>query len=182
MKILYAPEVTILNNKQTLFLAGPIRCTRNWQQQLIDLFNQDTNKYPNLVIANPHRREGVVPLKDFQYEMFDEQIKWEMKHLADAADHGVISYFLANQLERDPFQSYARTTRFELGEWFGELKNRNDIKIVIGWEKQFPGLKYIVQRIKFLCAINKNKKNQIKFCEEEGLDCFKTNIINMLNT
>jgi hypothetical protein len=107
--------------------------------------------------------------------MHDVQVKWEIKYLAKAAKHGLITFFLSDQTERDPFQSYARTTRFEFGEWFGELKNRDDVRIIVGYEKSFPGAKYILDRCKFYLEANPTKKNQLIVCEE-GIDQFISKI------
>lgn len=175
MEILYAPQTTNLLNKRVIFLAGPIRCCRNWQEKVLESFRENENDFRNTVIASPRRKEGQVPEKDFSHLMYDSQVKWETDHLKAAGKNGLIAFFLGTQLRNDPEQTFARTTRFELGEWFGELKNRNDVRVIIGYDKTFPGLKYIFQRCKFFKDSNPNKSHQLIVCEE-GLDAFANKI------
>ena len=172
MQVLHAPDIIDLTGKKTIFLAGPIRCARDWQGSLIKYISKMNDKrHEDLVIATPRRVQGHVPKKDFTYMMYEDQIKWETSHLSKAATSGFVTCFLANQLDDDPQQSYARTTRFEIGEWFGLLQTRDDVHIILGFEKQFSGLKYIITRIKMLLADNPEKAKQITVCGE-GLDAF----------
>lgn len=170
MEILYAPNEVNFKGRKVIFLAGPIRCTYDWQAEVINKLSKeyDTN---HIILATPRRETGLVSSKRFNHQIHDVQVNWEIKHLAKAAQHGIITFFLSDQTERDPFQSYARTTRFEFGEWFGELKNRDDVVIIVGYEESFPGAKYILDRCKFYLEANPTKKNQLIVCEE-GLDEF----------
>jgi hypothetical protein len=179
VEILYAPNNTEIKNRKVIFLAGPIRCAINWQELFLQKCRDNDMNFNNFIIANPRREAGQVPTKDFDYMMFEEQIKWEVDYLSEASKNGYVTCFLANQLISDPFQSYARTTRFEIGEWFGELKNRDDVNIIIGYDKQFPGLKYVLKRIQLLIEKNPQKANQITVCKP-GLDSYMQTLIDKM--
>lgn len=173
MEILYSPQVTNLQDKKVIFLAGPVRCAEKWQEIVCKYFK---NKgYSNYIMVSPI----YIGTNKFTPEQHDTQIRWEMAHLEAAADSGYIAFFLSDQMEDDIEQSYARTTRFELGEWYGEIKNRNNVEIIIGYDKKFTGLNYILKKINFLIKDNPSKAKQITVCSD-GLASFIKNIENKL--
>lgn len=178
MKVLYSPDTTELKNKKVIFLAGPIKYTYDWQDDVIYELENCGQELPNVIIANPRRLQGTIPINQFKKQDHNIQVKWETKHLAEAAKTGLITFFLCNQETNDPNQTYARTTRFELGEWFGELKNKTDIKLIIGYDDEFAGLEYILDRFKFYLEKYPQKAKQLIVCKESGIDEFVETILN----
>lgn len=78
MKTITAPQNYYYKNSDIkVFLAGGITNCANWQQEVIDLLNNDESQLENLVILNP-RRENF-PIND-PCAAF-EQIEWEYKML-----------------------------------------------------------------------------------------------------
>lgn len=162
MNILYPTQIIDQQNKLIIFLAGPIRCTANWQSILIDRLLVDEFVLDNVCVASP-RGETIYEKFDTQKEK--EQIKWETHYLSKASENGIIVFFLANQTQPDENESYARTTRFELGEWFAELKYRDDITLIVGHDGNFQGYEYIKERMLNYLVENPHKKNQLILCE-----------------
>jgi hypothetical protein len=129
----------------TIFLAGPIQSAPDWHSDAIQYFidlKKMMSPYTDDVIASPKMLDKP---EEFYYE---KQVAWESKHLKQAAETGVILFWLANPIEEhlDPSRSYAQTTRFEIAEWFGKKVNNPSIQIVVGIEPGFHGARYIKQR------------------------------------
>lgn len=96
-KIIKAPQ-SYDGEKNTLFLAGSISNTRNWQDDMTDLLGDS-----DITILNPRR-------DDFDTDDEDaiiEQIKWEYKALR-YADR--ISFWFSHE-------TVAPITLYELGTW-----------------------------------------------------------------
>ncbi len=130
------PEYLPSGPKPTIFLAGPIQGTADWQSEAIVLIQEID---PNITITSPRRQ---VFDENFNY---DEQIDWETHHLRHAGKNGVIMFWLARESEPIPGRAFAQTSRFELAEW--KVKHERDrVKMVIGIESGFSGAKYIRKR------------------------------------
>lgn len=158
--IILSPLDGIINlNEKTskvIFLAGPIQGAENWQQKVCDYLSfyfKDVKTSEQIYIANP-RRVLAFEKTDIEASEFSSQVKWESFYLRLASKTGTILFWIPNQTEEHP-DSYAKTTRFELGEWFGQIKyfsNGIDMQlmnsnIVVGIEPNFPGRKYIQERL-----------------------------------
>jgi len=146
LKILRAPEYDIAEYSDdiTIFLAGPIQGSQNWQEEIITKIEKefkDKKLSKNIIIASPRRKEKP---KKFIYE---EQVNWESYYLNKANSSGINVFWLPTQdLEEkhDKNRSYAQTTRFELGEWYG----KGVYEYVIGIQPGFHGEKYIKMKFK----------------------------------
>ena len=77
---------------------------------------------------------------DFNYS---EQVAWESFYLKRASEYGAIIFWLPLAKEQQKGRSYAQTTRFEIGEWWGKKQQNNKINIIVGGNKSFDGLRYI---------------------------------------
>lgn len=153
LTIITSPEYSPLskNTNKTIFLAGPIQGTDDWQNNAIELLNTKYRSvntfdeyYPNVLVANPRRK---ISFGD-DYKSYIEQVDWEHLHLDMAGFNGVILFWLANETQHDCTRSYAQTTRFELGHsislWLHNKEEYfNDSTIVIGIDSNFSGAKYI---------------------------------------
>ncbi|MFA5066974.1 MAG: hypothetical protein WC466_02880 [Candidatus Izemoplasmatales bacterium] len=166
VKILRAPEyidvVDSENNRDVfVFFAGPAQGCENWQEYFLEhtkdqLKDLKTNK--NIVLCSPRRVEKP---KNFSYE---EQVGWESFHLDKASRNGFIVFWLAKETEKIDGRSFARTSRFEIGEWFSVLKEKQ-ISIIIGYEKGFDGTEYIEHKFKTIdenFELIKSKEEMIK--------------------
>lgn len=134
-KILIAPNHGTAEHAKlpTLFLAGPIKGARRWQDEVIANIPIDLP----VAIASP-RRDGDMN-DDFSESDYLDQVKWESAFLRRASQTGCILFWLAAESEHECSRSYAQTTRFELGEWNALAPDR----IVVGIEDGFSGGRYI---------------------------------------
>lgn len=150
VKVLRAPEydnvATFDKNKDVVvFLAGPAQGCESWQEEFMkkiqeELKNVKTNK--NIILCNPRRLEKP---KNFIYE---EQVDWESFYLSKAATQGFIVFWFAKETEKITGRSFARTSRFEIGEWFAKGQIIPGFKMIVGREDGFEGFEYIENRLK----------------------------------
>jgi hypothetical protein len=154
VKVLRAPEYdkeSDFEDSPTIycFMAGPIQGTdseKMWQEEFMkkiqnELKDVRTNK--NIVLCSPRRLEK--PDKDkFVYE---EQVEWESYYLEKSAKQGIIVFWLAKEEEKIEGRSFAQTTRWELSEWWTKSLQEN-IKIIVGADKEFEGQRYITYKFK----------------------------------
>lgn len=150
IKVLRAPEydnvATFEENKDiVVFLAGPAQGCESWQEEFIKKIQEElkeikTNK--NIILCNPRRLEKP---KNFIYE---EQVDWESCYLSKAAIQGFIVFWFAKETEKIAGRSFARTSRFEIGEWFSRGQMIPGFKMIVGREEGFEGFEYIENRLK----------------------------------
>jgi len=148
IKVLHAPNYSntsyIVDNEDVVvFLAGPIQGAPNWQDELIEKITSGFSKMSfnkNIIICSPRR--GAME-DTFEY---NEQVNWESYHLDLAAKNGVIVFWLPVEEVHIEGRSYAQTTRFEIGEWFGKGQSIPNFKIVVGAEVGFSGARYILKK------------------------------------
>jgi len=148
--VLRAPEEyefvdSELNESIFLFLAGPASGCENWQEEFIEKIKKElkdikTNR--NIVICSPRRLEKP---KDFIYE---QQVDWETKYLNKSSKHGCVVFWFAKETEKIPGRSFARTSRFEAGEWFAKGQTIPGFTMIMGRENGFEGFEYIGSRLK----------------------------------
>jgi len=159
IKVLRAPDYDITstfegNEDITIFLAGPIQGSTEWHEEFIEKIQKelkDIKINKNIIICSPKR------LKKDDNFIYDEQVNWESYYLDKASKTGIIVFWLAKEKEKISGRSYAQTSRFEIGEWWSKGQNIKDFKIIVGANKDFEGLKYIVK--KFTDAYPKFKLN-----------------------
>lgn len=136
--IFYPPDQIRVGEQPLIFLAGPIQGTTDWQARATDYIGSAT---PGVAIANPRR--DYLP-GDFVYAA---QVDWETFMLRQAADHGVILFWLAKEIEHDSTRAYAQTTRFELAEWATRAQFDRNVRIVVGIEEGYSGAHYVRHRL-----------------------------------
>ena len=124
------PEMWNEDNKRVkVFLAGPIIGGGNWQQKLISRFAGDNR----ILLINPY---GPDPNHNLEVKA-----SWEVKGLAES---DVVVFWLPLQKGKlHDGREYARTTRFEMGEWMTKKEH-----VILGIESGFPGEGYIRFRAK----------------------------------
>jgi len=145
IEVLRAPEYSKIgdfdmNKSYVFFLAGPIQGAPQWQEELIKKIqkkHEETKIKCNFIIASPRRLEKS---SDFNYF---EQVTWESFYLKRASEYGAIIFWLPLAKEQQKGRSYAQTTRFEIGEWWGKKQQNNKINIIVGGNKSFDGLRYV---------------------------------------
>jgi hypothetical protein len=80
-------------------------------------------------------------------DFFERQTDWERHYLDMAADKwptGCIIFWLGDQRKPRPDNlPYAMDTRGEIGEWRGRMMHNPALRVVMGAEEDFPGLRQI---------------------------------------
>jgi hypothetical protein len=118
-------------------LAGPIQGAPDWQAEALGTLQAQA---PDLAVASPRR---AYPPGAFEYAA---QVDWETYYLRQAAQRGVILFWLAREVVSVPGQCYGQTSRFELAEW--KVRHERDgVKLVVGIEQGFGGARYIRYRL-----------------------------------
>jgi len=160
IKFITAPNLEeISKNDIVIFLAGPIQGAEDWHSKCFELLKTEyeelNNSYnqlpwkplfPNLVVCSPRRQTGIEK-SDFEYK---DQVLWETHHLRLAGKQGVVLFWFANEkeqiIENGKLRPYAKTSRFEFGEW----KTRHDIdgsNVILGLDTDWINEKYFLTRI-----------------------------------
>lgn len=141
MAIIKAPNFKKVDGP-LIFLAGPIQGAEDWQKTAIDLIRKENR---SLNIASPR---GDYSKRKFDY---NKQVDWETYHLNLAAKSGAILFWLAREKEHMCDRAYAQTTRFELAEWVIKHIFNKKIKLFIGIEVGFTGVRYLRRRMEQDC-------------------------------
>jgi hypothetical protein len=152
IKVLRAPEydkvATFEESKDVyVFLAGPAQGCENWQEEVIEKVQEKLKNIKlkkNIILCTPRRLEKP---KNFVYE---EQVDWETYYLNKASLQGFIVFWFAKEKEKIEGRSFARTSRFEIGEWFAKGQLIKDFEMVVGRENGFEGFEYIENRLNSL--------------------------------
>lgn len=160
IKFLTAPNLDqISENDIVIFLAGPIQGSEDWHSKCFNLFKQEYEKlknsyielpwkpqFPNIIICSPRRETGIEK-NEIEYK---EQVLWETHHLRLAGKKGVVLFWFSNEkeqiIENGKIRPYAKTSRFEFGEW----KTRHDLtgaSVVLGLDSDWINEKYFISRI-----------------------------------
>jgi hypothetical protein len=134
--VVLTPPVIVPVDGPLVFLAGPIQGAPDWQADAVRWFGE---RAPDVAIASPRRHYAP---REFDYAA---QVDWETHHLRQAAERGVILFWLARQAVAVPGRAYAQTTRFELAEW--KVRHERDgARLVVGIEDGFSGERYVRRR------------------------------------
>jgi hypothetical protein len=132
------------------FLAGPIRGGGDWHARMSVLL---ARRAGDCLIVNPSRYGEGHP--DYRHRLvgaenrFPHQTAWERHYLSEAAQtwpRGCIVFWLARESAEHPRtdgQPYAMDTRGEIGEWRGRLMRDRSLRVAIGGDPDFPGLRTI---------------------------------------
>lgn len=137
-------EFNSSSNGPSIFLAGPVSGNEYWRQELIEELQKNT-EIDELTIYSPQYKN-----KTDKFIGKSLQATWETKALNYCYKHGFIVFFLANQIDDTFGRGYARTTRFELGEWVTKYRFGNDKKthlLIVGIESDFEGKDYLIHRL-----------------------------------
>jgi hypothetical protein len=130
------------------FLAGPIRGGGDWHASMSRLL---MGRFGRPIVVNPSRYDQNHPHAEYRMRgeenRFERQTDWERHYLEQAAEKwpaGCIIFWLAEQKEpRQDGGPYARDTYGEIGEWRGRMMRAPHLRVVVGAEKEFPGLSQI---------------------------------------
>lgn len=139
-KILIPPKYEKVKGP-LIFLGGPIQGAPDWQKKAIEILKKISKAH----IASPRRLEN--KFGKFTEADYNTQVEWEHHYLDYAAKHGVIMFWLANEIKNIPGRAYAQTTRFELGEAVARHYLK-EIKVVVGIEKGFSNERYLRKTIR----------------------------------
>ena len=149
----YIPEVDI--TYPLFFLAGPVNGGNDWQCGATNSIQKKVNEF---FVAIPHEYKEGHPLHIHRMvnrapDFFKRQLPWERHYIKLAAGityemdiHvkcGCLIFWLPAESECQPRNDglpYAMDTRREVGEALGWLRSDPSLRIVIGAEKNFPGI------------------------------------------
>ncbi len=146
MMVNYSNMEVILNNKKSIFLAGPTprdKETKSWRPDAIKYLEA---KHFDGIVYYPEYEN----IKKIDYE---DQVEWERKALINAT---VIVFWIPRDLEKMP----ALTTNVEFGYWIA----REPKKIIYGRPDKAKKNKYLDW------LFSKESKEQIYNNLEETLD------------
>jgi hypothetical protein len=138
--ILLPPKIVAVEGP-LIFLAGPIQGAPDWQATAIGWFEAQAQE---LAVASPRREYSP---GEFEYAA---QVDWETHYLRQAAQRGVILFWLAREEMSVPGRCYGQTSRFELAEW--KVRHERDgVQLVVGVDDDFSGARYIRHRFRQDC-------------------------------
>ena len=147
-----------------VFLAGPIVGSENWQRNVCESI-KDLNTDKKILIANPRRK--IIHDKLSKKE-FEKQVLWEIYYMDAAAKNGCLFFWCAAPEKDYDGNSYARTTRIELGRYLESKKYNDKLNILVGLDIDFPGKEYIDFMLKLysvptgICSFNSHLKKLLK--------------------
>ncbi|HXK38394.1 MAG TPA: hypothetical protein VJ579_04995 [Candidatus Paceibacterota bacterium] len=131
------------------FLAGPVRGGDDWQQKFCTILR---GYIPHFTAALPCRYPEDHPLLPHSIYghmgEFEHQQYWERHYIEIAAEKGCLVFWLPEESKERPRgngEPYALETYGEIAEWRGHLMHNPKLRIVIGAEAGFPGLKQITR-------------------------------------
>jgi hypothetical protein len=142
--VLYPPNYPSGKRRPVVFLAGPIQQAPEWQEEAASLIKGKVPYPEEYVIACP-RNKGV------WHGDYNAQVEWEDTMLFWSRDDGMVLFWLCNpdpNQERSQERSYAQTTRFELGEFFGRMMAGEKINLFLGIEPGFHNERYISHKFR----------------------------------
>ncbi|MCP4441107.1 MAG: hypothetical protein GY810_19455 [Aureispira sp.] len=136
-QVIFPPNYPQSIEGPIVFLAGPIQGAPDWQREAITYLQLHA---PHINIASPRKEylDGTF--------VYGEQVDWETHFLNQAAQNGVVLFFLAKEEVHYPDRAYAQTTRFELGEWKAK-QTQLDCNMVVGIQNGFTNARYIKRRL-----------------------------------
>lgn len=152
MKYIEAPNsYKLLDTERSIYLAGGITGTPDWQQELVRLLNGT-----EIVIFNPRRKS--FPIHDARAS--EEQIKWEYKYLRISSE---IAFWF-------PSETICPIALYELGAWcmtkkriylgvHPEYQRIRDIEIQTNLVR--PDIKIVYSILELKSLIIKNKREII---------------------
>ncbi|WFB36351.1 nucleoside 2-deoxyribosyltransferase domain-containing protein [Kiritimatiellota bacterium B12222] len=143
-----------------IFLAGPIQGAPDWHAEAIAWFQKHT---PEVTIATPKR------INLDRKVTYAEQVDWETQYLNQAAQTGVVLFWLAKEQNHSCARPYAQTTRFELGEWKAKHE-QSGCKMVLGIDEGFSNSRYFHRRFGQDCP-------RVPICNTLEETCAKANAL-----
>lgn len=148
--ILILPKETpVLDSNMPLyFLAGPVRGGGDWQREVFEMISK---KDPKSYVVCPWRYGDADSIRAHEQKgatlEFESQTAWERHYLDIASKRGAILFWLPCESATSPRKKedgpYAQETYGELGEWRARKHFEPDVRLVVGAETNFPGLKAI---------------------------------------
>lgn len=132
------------------FLAGPVLGGGDWQAKMARLLEK---QFGPCIIVNPCRYTSDHPLYERKLnglpDHYPNQTLWERHYMEQAAEkwpNGCLIFWLATESQESPRtdgKPYAMDTRGEIGEWRGRFMHNNRLRVVLGGDEHFPGLRTI---------------------------------------
>jgi len=152
---MYTPDHGyVKTNAVSIFLGGPINGALEWRDKFMTHFQEKYSEFDErIAFLNPQRKEAFKKSTDINQNEYQWQVVWEAYHL-NSAD---IILFIIPEKEFE-IENYARTTRFELGEWMAKnniLSTHPNIQdsdlnfphILICIDDSFAGKRYINNKV-----------------------------------
>jgi len=153
------PKTYVENiDKPLIFLAGPIRDARDWQEPTI---NYITSNNKDVIIANPRwdASEYIWNLAiGGRIDYFKRQRAWERHYLDIAKHNGAVLFWLAN--------APGLMTRLELGQMMTRYKFDKSTKFCVGGEKEFMDIETIKYELSIYAPDKKIFETLEETCQE----------------
>ncbi len=140
----HEPDVPIF------FLAGPVQGASDWHTAFcVELERQMGSKDFYVAIPKSYKKDPECLVRKNQANstaFWDTQNAWERHYMERASKQGCLIFWLpAEDMDcpRDDGCPYAMTTRGEIGRWEANYMHDRSVKIVVGAETRFKGLRTI---------------------------------------
>ncbi len=136
-KRIILPKTYIENiDRPLIFLAGPIRDARDWQETAI---NYIISNNKDVIIANP-RWDASDRLRDMALKgkidgYFPRQRQWERHYLNVASSNGAVLFWLEN--------APGLTARLELGQLMTQYRYDSSTRFCVGADEHFSDIETI---------------------------------------
>jgi hypothetical protein len=158
MVILPTTFVNGLPDCPLFFFAGPVLGGGDWQyhayKEMGKLFPKFVSVIPcSYPPSHPLYKERLAGDEGF-FGSLRRFERWYLEQAAFSAKQGCVIFWLPRESETSPRTDgspYARDTYGEIGEWRGQLIHNRRFRIVIGGEKNFPGLDVIAENYTLAC-------------------------------
>lgn len=144
-KLVLPRNIIDTDGEPVFFLAGPVLGGGDWQSKAFFLLKEELDCIIAIPMLYPTGHPILADLSPAQSKSLNS-LEWERYYMDKAATSGCLIFWLGNEDKTNPRQdgnSYAMSTRGELGEWSYRLKHEHNLRVVIGADDSFPGLKQI---------------------------------------
>lgn len=141
----YEPDIPVF------FLAGPVQGATDWHTVFCEELRKQMGEREFYVAIPKSYRKSPLDCLVRRHQMcptvfWDSQNAWERHYMEVASKNGCLIFWLPvedKECPRDDGNPYAITTLGEIGRWEANYMHDRSVKIVVGAETRFKGLRTI---------------------------------------
>lgn len=139
------PGATLSSDCFPVFLGGPIRGAGDWRSDIFERLGSISSTRKAIEVVDPSRRS--------EFELTAEmRAHWEEQAMASSAINGVLSFWIANQVEQigdagDFPRPYGQFSRLELGQWLARAECDPTLRVILGVSVNIPYFEYMCAKI-----------------------------------